>query len=140
MAYYGALRKRNSLPPNDEQAANEAALKQLLEEQRAAEEEEERRRRLEEEKAAYAEKLRRLFEAYGGDADAALAQASAQSAAQSGAAPADPAAILFTSGSTGPPKGVLYTHGMFCAQVAALRSRTQDNTSAGRQPGGEEQP
>jgi len=33
----------------------------------------------------------------------------------------DPAAILFTSGSTGPAKGVLYDHGMFGAQVALLK-------------------
>lgn len=33
----------------------------------------------------------------------------------------DPAAILFTSGSTGPAKGVVYEHGMFAAQVEALR-------------------
>ena len=32
-----------------------------------------------------------------------------------------PAAILFTSGSTGPAKGVLYEHGMFGAQVDILR-------------------
>jgi acyl-CoA synthetase (AMP-forming)/AMP-acid ligase II len=31
------------------------------------------------------------------------------------------AAVLFTSGSTGPPKGVEYTHGIFAAQVHMLR-------------------
>jgi acyl-CoA synthetase (AMP-forming)/AMP-acid ligase II len=33
----------------------------------------------------------------------------------------EPAAVLFTSGSTGGPKGALYTHGNFSAQVEMLR-------------------
>jgi acyl-coenzyme A synthetase/AMP-(fatty) acid ligase len=33
----------------------------------------------------------------------------------------DPAAILFTTGSTGPPKGVCYTHGIFKAQLEIIR-------------------
>jgi len=33
----------------------------------------------------------------------------------------DPAAILFTTGSTGPPKGVLYDHGIFQAQLRLIR-------------------
>jgi acyl-CoA synthetase (AMP-forming)/AMP-acid ligase II len=37
------------------------------------------------------------------------------------AGPDDDAAILFTSGSTGPAKGAVYTHGNFAAQLAALR-------------------
>lgn len=34
----------------------------------------------------------------------------------------DLAAILFTSGSTGPPKGAIYSHGNFIAQVEALKT------------------
>lgn len=41
----------------------------------------------------------------------------------------DPAAILFTSGSTGVPKGAVYSHGIFVTQVELLR------TAFGIQPG-----
>jgi len=37
-------------------------------------------------------------------------------------APDDPAAIVFTSGSTGPPKGVLYPHRVFLAQTELIRT------------------
>ncbi|MBI5814819.1 MAG: AMP-binding protein [Nitrospinae bacterium] len=33
------------------------------------------------------------------------------------------AAILFTTGSTGPPKGVVYTHGVFAAQTQLIRDQ-----------------
>ena len=37
------------------------------------------------------------------------------------AGPDDLAAVIFTTGSTGPPKGVCYTHGIFYAQLQLIR-------------------
>jgi acyl-CoA synthetase (AMP-forming)/AMP-acid ligase II len=51
---------------------------------------------------------------------AALERSSPRSAEPETVAPDDEAAILFTSGSTGPAKGVVTTHGVFEAQVRAL--------------------
>jgi acyl-CoA synthetase (AMP-forming)/AMP-acid ligase II len=52
----------------------------------------------------------------------ALAAASAMPRPLSAVTPETLAAILFTSGSTGAPKGVCYTHGMFDAQIDLVRS------------------
>ena len=53
----------------------------------------------------------RAIEALGAGKGAAMAATSSK----------DRAAIVFTSGSTGPPKGVVYSHGNFLAQLEAVR-------------------
>ena len=50
----------------------------------------------------------------------ALAKAATNAAPPPLPASDDPAAVLFTSGSTGAPKGALYRHATFEAQIAAL--------------------
>ncbi len=70
-----------------------------------------------------------LAAAVAGSTDLAPARpsdlAAANPAGLAAARPSDLAAILFTSGSTGPAKGVRYEHGMFEAQVRLLRGRYQ---------------
>jgi olefin beta-lactone synthetase len=59
---------------------------------------------------------------WGGPTLRGLAERAAPEFAVAATQPDETAAILFTSGSTGPPKGVIYAHGMFAAQVRAIRA------------------
>jgi acyl-CoA synthetase (AMP-forming)/AMP-acid ligase II len=76
---------------------------------------------------------RRWF--WGGETlEALLARSAAAPFALAPTAPDEVAAILFTSGSTGVPKGVTYRHRHFVAQVAMLRD------AFGIEPGGVDLP
>ncbi len=58
---------------------------------------------------------------WGGSTLAELASTSPDTFEMAATAPDETAAILFTSGATGPAKGVVYEHGMFDAQVRLIR-------------------
>jgi len=60
---------------------------------------------------------------WSGPTDASFRNRSAADFQPAGTQANDPAAIIFTTGSTGPPKGVLYRHGNFDNQVAQIRDR-----------------
>ena len=59
---------------------------------------------------------------WGGVTLSQLSEYAASSFTRTEVQPQDPAAIIFTTGSTGPPKGVLYEHGNFATQVQQLQT------------------
>ena len=66
---------------------------------------------------------RRLF--WGGHTLDQLRAASAEPFPMAETASDEIAAILFTTGSTGPARGAIYTHGIFGAQIERIRDRFQ---------------
>lgn len=64
---------------------------------------------------------RRWF--WGGHSLSSLTNAPWRPYAMAETRPEETAAVLFTTGSTGPAKGVIYTHGIFNAQIQLIRSQ-----------------